>query len=166
MFATMTAAPSEGYLVIREQRAALPEMNPMDRNGAAQLALLAQMEGESYQGFAARVLGRVTRDLQQGQGLGGVLLSIEPSVSAMASMSRATLVRRLAELLANRPNSELVIQASSNCGPVERLGLFELVDSVMRAVPMLKVRLTFADPLKKTGSRRRVAGRSSPSAAA
>jgi hypothetical protein len=166
MTAPEATTHTEGYLVIREQRATLSALGPLERVGAEQVAVLAQMEGETYQSFAARVLSRVTRDRQQGQGLRGASISIELGSSPAVIAARSQLVRRLAEQLARRPNSELVISAPSQIGPSERLGLFELVDSTLRAVPMLKVRLTFSDAAKKPYSRQKLARRSSTSATA
>lgn len=150
---------AEGTLVAREQRAGLPNLNKSGRFSPDGIVLVAQMQGESHIDFTDRVLHRVSRELQLGRAMRTIVVSVEASATAQMLASRRRLVAGLAESLDGWPGTELVIQAPANAGPLDRIALFELVESTMQVAPKLPVRLTFTDLKGERAARRNPAER-------
>jgi hypothetical protein len=153
MIATVMSS-AEGLLVVREQRAATPELAKQGRFAHQNVMLVAQLDGESHEAFSTRVLARVSRETNQRRPLRAVIVSLEAEPSAETAQSRQRLVRSLAEALASGPGCELVLQASASTGAETRCRLFELVEATTRAVPMLSVRLAFENPAKYSVQKR------------
>lgn len=145
MIATLLS-PAEGLLVAREEHASLPSLNKNGRLTPENMMLVAQMSGERHEGFVERVLNRAGRAVHQGRPLRAAVFSVEATATPAKLASRQRLLLQLAEMLADGPDVELIIQAPSNVAANDRVALFELVESTMRAAPKLHVRLTFAEP--------------------
>jgi hypothetical protein len=145
---------AEGLLVVREQRASLPNLAKQGRLAPENVMVVAQMQGESHEAFAVRVRGRANR---KGNLLRAAVVSLEANASFHMVESRQSLIPALARALTAGPESELVIMAPANIGAKDRIELFELVESTLRAAPSVNVCLAFSDPTEKGGRRHPIA---------
>jgi hypothetical protein len=135
---------AEGLLVVREQRAILPDLTKQGAVALENVMVVTQLEGESHENFCSRVLGRASRELGRGHSLRATTVSIEANADTAKVESRQRMLQALIATLALWPAGELVILAPASVGAEDRIRLFELVEATARAAPTLNVRLAFA----------------------
>jgi hypothetical protein len=134
----------EGLLVVREQRAILPDLTKQGGVVLENVMVVSQLEGESHENFCSRVLGRSSRELGRGHSLRAATVSIEANADTARVELRRRMLQALVATLVPWPAGELVILAPANVGAEDRIRLFELVEATTRAAPMLNVRLALA----------------------
>lgn len=143
MFAA-TLSQVEDLLLVREQGASLPNLDRRGRYAPKNVRLVAQLEGESHEHFASRVLARSAGGLGSGNPVRSAIVCLRGHSTSDMHEPRVRLLRGIAGALASRPDSELVILAPPNASAAERIRLFELVEATLQAAPHQNVRLNFA----------------------
>jgi hypothetical protein len=142
MFATMMS-PSEDLLVIREQRASLPDLMKQGRFSPSNLRVVAQLEGESHSEFVQRVLDRTVNNTRAPKPFRAAIVSLQSAGRCDWTESRKKLLIGIATALAQRSDAELILLAPANVGAAERMELFELLEATLHSVPSQNVRLAF-----------------------
>lgn len=148
MFATMLS-PSEDLLVIREQRASLPDLMKQGRYSPSNLRVVAQLEGESHSDFVHRVLTRTVNNTRSPKPFRAAIVSLQSAVGRDFTASRKQLLIGIATVLAQRSDAELILLAPANVGASERMELFELLEATLHKVPSQNVRLAFGTEERK-----------------